>query len=59
MKFIPEKEKNYIATFLANFRLLCGDAEINDPKETKHLLFEKGKSGCADADEGRASSKRR
>jgi len=39
MKYIPEKEENYTATFLANFRSLCDDAEINDPEEIKHLLF--------------------
>ncbi|RIA90459.1 hypothetical protein C1645_823371 [Glomus cerebriforme] len=39
MKYIPEKEGNYTATFLASFRSLCNDAEINDPEEIKNLLF--------------------
>src|SRR5437868_5301897 len=39
MKYIPEKEENYTATFLANFRSLCDDAEINDPKKIKDLLL--------------------
>ncbi|RIA90466.1 hypothetical protein C1645_769954 [Glomus cerebriforme] len=38
MKYIPEKEENYTATFLANFRSLCNYAEINDPEEIKILL---------------------
>ncbi|EXX52254.1 hypothetical protein GLOIN_2v282659 [Rhizophagus irregularis DAOM 181602=DAOM 197198] len=39
MKYIPEKEGNYTATFLADFRSLCNDAEIYDHKEIKNLLF--------------------
>src|SRR5215212_1516752 len=39
MKYIPEKEENYTATFLANFRSLCNNAEINDPKEIKNILI--------------------
>jgi hypothetical protein len=39
MKYIPEKEENYTATFLANFRSLCNDAEIYDHEEIKNLLF--------------------
>ncbi|CAG8517751.1 8521_t:CDS:2 [Funneliformis caledonium] len=39
MKYIPEEEENFTATFLAKFRTLCNDAEINDPYEIKKLLF--------------------
>ncbi|PKK80977.1 hypothetical protein RhiirC2_186223 [Rhizophagus irregularis] len=39
MKYIPEEEGNYTATFLADFRSLCNDAEIYDHKEIKNLLF--------------------
>lgn len=38
MKYIPGKEENYTASFLANFRSLCSYAEINDPDELKTLL---------------------
>ena len=38
MKYVPDHEENYTATFLAKFRSLCHDAEINDPKEFKNLL---------------------
>src|SRR2546429_2609238 len=31
MKYIPEVEENYTATFLSKFRSLCNDAEINNP----------------------------
>src|SRR5581483_1005843 len=40
MKYVPEKEENYISTFIAKFRSLCYDAEINnDPEEIKTLLY--------------------
>ncbi|RIA81100.1 hypothetical protein C1645_881789 [Glomus cerebriforme] len=39
MKYIPEQEENYTATFLANFCTLCNNAEINNPEEIKSLLF--------------------
>jgi hypothetical protein len=39
MKCIPEKEENYTASFLANFRSICNYAEINDPEELKTLLI--------------------
>ncbi|RIA86214.1 hypothetical protein C1645_878821 [Glomus cerebriforme] len=39
MKYIPEQEENYTATFLANFRSLCNNAEINNPEEIKSFLF--------------------
>ncbi|RIA87330.1 hypothetical protein C1645_878104 [Glomus cerebriforme] len=39
MKYIPEKEKNYTATFLANFRSYCNDAEIKNLEEIKKFLF--------------------
>jgi hypothetical protein len=39
MRYIPYEEENYTATFLANFRSLCDDAEINDPKKIKNLLL--------------------
>ncbi|RIA92248.1 hypothetical protein C1645_820932 [Glomus cerebriforme] len=38
LEYIPEKEK-YTATFLANFRSICKDAEINDPKKIKKILY--------------------
>jgi hypothetical protein len=39
MRYIPDKEEIYTATFLANFRLFCNYAEINNPEEIKKLLF--------------------
>ncbi|RIA86858.1 hypothetical protein C1645_740540 [Glomus cerebriforme] len=39
MKYIPEQEENYTATFLANFCTLCNNAEIINPEEIKSLLF--------------------
>jgi hypothetical protein len=39
MKYVPEKEENYTATFLANFRSLCNDAEINNPEEIRSILL--------------------
>src|SRR3954466_14182453 len=39
MKYIPEKEENYTSTFLANFRSLCKNAEIDNLEEIKKLLF--------------------
>ena len=40
MRYNPEQEENYTATFLANFRLFCNGAEINNnSEEIKKLLF--------------------
>ncbi|RIA95399.1 hypothetical protein C1645_862003 [Glomus cerebriforme] len=39
VEYIPEKEEKYTATFLANFRSICKDAEINDPKKIKKILY--------------------
>src|SRR6266498_4937519 len=39
MKYVPEDEENYTATFLAKFRKICDDAEINNPDEIQKLLF--------------------
>jgi len=39
LRYTSEKDGGNTATFLANFRSLCNDAEINDPKEIKNLLF--------------------
>ena len=36
--FSGSREENYTATFLADFRSLCNNAEINDPEEIKALL---------------------
>ncbi|RIA89664.1 hypothetical protein C1645_738452 [Glomus cerebriforme] len=38
MKYIPEKNENYIVTFLVKFCSLCNYAEINNPEEIKILL---------------------
>ncbi|CAI2169221.1 16286_t:CDS:2 [Funneliformis geosporum] len=43
MKYIPELEENFTANFLAKFRTLCYDAELNDPDEIKKLLFNSNK----------------
>ncbi len=38
LKYIPEKDSENTAIFLANFRFLCNDAEIDDPEKIKNLL---------------------
>jgi len=40
LSYISEKDGGNTATFLANFRSLCNDAEIDDPEEIRNLLFD-------------------
>ena len=39
MKYVSEKKGGNTASFIANFRSLCKDAEINNPEEIKSLLI--------------------
>src|SRR2546423_8459580 len=39
MVYIPEKKGGSTTNFIANFRSLCSDAEINNPEEIKIFLI--------------------